>query len=255
MRTRGSLSKRGIFLSVSLASGLALVLAVQGAADGLLSSPLFLARHVEIVWPKGVNGQPEQFRLRPATSIFRVDLAALDRAFQQRYPSVEVQEIRRFLPNRVVARLRFRDIVAQVRQGGKFFPVGDDGAIVAAGRAAPFQGLPLLEMGQRLGRLGAGESIAGSDFWRASVLLSTLRRNGGLAGHPVKAVRVEGQDLLLHLESGPEIRFTSDRLALGWQRLGELIVSKRDLLKNSAYLDLRFEDPVIREKSKKKDRR
>lgn len=255
MTSKADLSKRGLFLSVSLASGVALVLAVQAAADQFLSSPLFLVREVEVTWPKGVGGQPERFRLSPATSIFRVDLAALGRAFHERYPSIEVQEIRRFLPNRLAARMRFRKVVAQIKQGVRYFAVGDDGTIVAEGQTEPLGGLPILELERRPGRLRAGDSIVATDFWKVAALLTTLERAGGIAGRPVGVVRVEGPDLILLLDSGLEIRFASDRLAGGWQRLAELIVSKREVLQNAAYLDLRFGDPVIRERSRKRGRR
>ena len=232
-----------------------LILAVQTVADRFLSSSLFLVEEVEIAWPNGFAGQSERFRLNPPTSIFRIDLPSLSRAFQQRYPSVEVQEIRRFLPDRLVAHMRYRNVVAQIQQASRYFPVADDGTLVGKGQQAPIQGLPILALGPRRGRLQPGGSIADSDFWKASALLSTLQRGGGLAGCRVKQVQVEGPDLLLHLDSGLEIRFASDRLASGWQRLGELMVSKRDVLSTAAYLDLRFEDPVIREKGKKKVRR
>ncbi len=245
-------------MSVSVVSGLALVMAVQSAADDFLSSPLFVVREIQVAWPDAGADRPDRFRLRPATSIFRIDLQTLSRAFQRRYPTVEVQEIRRLLPNRLVAQMRPRQVIAQMISGGRCFSVSDDGVIVSRGQPAPIRGLPLLALdGQKRGspQLQIGRSVADPDFWKAATVLTGWRRSRAVAGRPVKGVQVDGADLNLLLEEGPEIRFASDRLAEGWRRLAELIARKSDVLETAGYVDLRFEDPVIGAKKKGKGTR
>lgn len=254
MRQTGSLSRRGAFLSVSVVSGLALVIAVQGITDDFLSSPLFVVREIQVVWLDQGADRPDRFRLRPATSVFRIDLGALSRAFQRRYPTVEVQEIHRFLPNRLVAQMRPRQVIAQMKSGGRYFSVSDDGTIVSKGQPTPMPGLPLLvlEGQEQGGALQLGRSIADPDFWRAAAVLTGWRRSKAVAGWAVKSVQVKGADLFLLLETGPEIRFASDRFAEGWRRLAELMARRPDVLETAGYMDLRFEDPVIGGKGKGK---
>ena len=78
---KGETSRGVIFLSISAVSAVALMLATQGAADALLSQPVFLVREVQVIWPEGGESarNPQRFRLYPSTSVFRVDLASLSR--------------------------------------------------------------------------------------------------------------------------------------------------------------------------------
>lgn len=249
---KGETSRGAIFLSVSAVSAVALMLGVQGAADSVLSQPVFLVREVEVVWPAGEPaGNPARFRLHPPTSVFRVDLESLSRVFTRRFPLSEVERIDRVLPNRLRAVMRSRRVVAQVQAGKSFFPVSNEGMVVAAGRPALWPEIPLVEIGGAPVVVRAGGRVAGAGFGKCSGLLAAIQRDGGIAGHKVTRIRVNGDDLALVMDTEAEIRFSGDRVWSGWHRLAELLARKPRLLDQARYVDLRFEHLIVAEKTSK----
>lgn len=251
MKGRSDGSRRGVFLSVSVVSAAALMLAVQGMADAFLSQPSFLVREVEVVWPEGSSALPSRFRLHPPTSVFRVDLESLAHAFQRRFPLSEVERIERVLPNRLRATMKARRVVAQVRADKRYFPISDEGVVVAAGRPAPWEGVPVVELDPSPRSIRPGARVGGPAFSRCSELLSAIRRDGGIAGHSVRGVRVSREEIRVRLDTGVEIRFSGDQIWSQWQRLADLVSRKRQVLEEANYVDLRFEHPVISEKPPK----
>ena len=234
-----------MILSVSLVSGVALILAVQGMVRSVLSSSVFLVEEIETHWPKESKVSADRFRLVPPTSTFEMDLNAVAQALKKRYPTADVESVSRLLPNRLVAQMRQKTVLAQVRVGNRFYPVSQEGTVVAIGQPSPWPNLPLLFLDEWRGSLQVGSTIQHPTFWRACELLGAVHRQGGLLGHGVSSIHSAGRDLTLFLDSGLEIRFASDRLEPGWNRLLELLVQKRDALLKARYIDLRFEDPVI----------
>lgn len=245
-------SAKTFLLSASFVSGLALLMAAQSVADSFLSHPSFLVREVEVRWPATVSkSAPTRFRLQPPLSIYRVELDALSRAFRQRYPTAEVQRVDRVLPNRVVVTLYPRQVVAQLFTGRSYYPVSDGGRVVGRGQPRPFPGFPVLQLERVAEPLSLGQDLDRFGFWKASELLSTLQRDRGIAGHRVAKLSVRDSDLLVDLEAGAQLRFSSDRLGDGWRRLWELIAHRRDLLDRAQYVDLRYDDPLIGERGRK----
>lgn len=256
MNGKGSSPRKKLLFSVSFLSGVAIWAGVQGAADSFLSHPSFLVHQVEVTWPKGEKGGPTHFRLTPPTSIFRVELNSLRHAFQRRYPIADVVRVERVFPNRVRAVIRPRHVVAQIKAGGSFHLVSDDGMVVSSGSSSPRAGLPVLLLEEVRGPLHSGGNLAGAGFWRVADLLAALRRDGGIAGRRVSMIRVAAGDLFLSLEQGPEVRFSTDRVSAGWRRLAGLIAQRPQVLTEARYVDLRFADPVIgSETADKKPRR
>lgn len=241
-------------MSVSFLSGVALLMAAQGAVEDFLSYPAFIVREVEVEWPQSAPAHPVRFRLNPPTSIFQVNLRALTISFQRKFPAVEVESIRRLLPNRLVATMRLRKVVGQVNLNGVYAPVSDDGILVSPGSAVPRPGLPLLFLSGLRGPARVGRSLDSPSFWKASELLITLHRDGGIAGHRVNSVRVEGENLFLTLDSETEIRFSGTRLDGAWQQLAGVVARRPGVLDQAGYIDLRFGDPVIGERIRNEKR-
>ena len=246
-RSGKTASHRGLLLSVSFMSGLALLIILQRGAEEFLSHPLFLVREVEVQWVGGVaQPRPTHFRLSPPASIFRVDLGSLSQAFRQKYPLAEVERMDCVLPNRIVAALRPRQIVAQLRLLRKYYPISENGRMVGTASDRALVNLPVLSLeGMRADPLTVGTDLSRQGFWKVSDILAAVQRDRGIAGKPVREVRLQGEDLFVVLESGTELRFSSDELGEGWQRLWELISQRHSLLEEARYVDLRFEDPVI----------
>ncbi len=254
MTKKGS-SRRGIFLSVSLLSGVGAFLVIQGIYQSIICSPRFTVREIELVWPRELNRPMERYHLHPPTSIFKVNLQAVANALSQRYPSTEINAVRRILPNRLLATVREKRAIGQVKVADRYYPVDDEGKILLSGQRAPMPHLPILFLEGSRGIYQVGEFFSHPVFLSTSKLLQGIHRQGGLASHKLNSVRSRGQDLTLVLDSGLEIRFNSDRLEAEWNRLGALTVQKPEILDRAQYIDLRFGDPVIggvkREKSSK----
>jgi len=246
-------SRHGAIFSVSLVSGVALFLFAQSAVRDVLSAPCFQVREVEVIWPKELERPAERYRLAPPTSIFWVDLGLVGSALGMRYPVMEVDAVRRILPGRLVVHLRPRRVVAQLR-ADRYYPVSDEGTVVAQGQANPWPHLPMVSLGNLKGPFHVGDSIREPHFWRASEILAAVHASGGLAGHGVNHIKTKEGLLTLLLDSGVEIRFLADHVEQGWQRLAELLRQRPDLLEKARYLDLRFEDPVIGNLPKRRPR-
>ena len=243
--TKEDAPKRVTILSVSLASGIAILVAAQAFIHSVVLTPQLQVEEMEVVWSPELKRPIERFRLNPPTSIFHLDLNGVADALRKRYPTAEVEAVRRILPNRLVATLRLKSVVAQVHAAGRYYPITEEGTILSVGQASPWPHLPIFYLDGYRGTLRVGQTIDHSSFESASELLAAVLRQGGIAGYQVGSIRVKGRDLTLFLDSGLEIRFDADRLQHGWERLLELLTQKRQVLEEARYLDLRFEDPII----------
>ena len=243
---RNASGKRGvIFFSLSLASGMFVFLVVQVTAHNIVFSRLFQVQELEVRWPEHLKRPPDRYRVTPPVSIFQVDLQRVSDTLRGKYPVAQVDAVRRVLPNHLVATLRTRELLAQVRGDRYYYPVSEEGVVVGTGQAAPYPNLPIIYLDGLHGPLKIGNHFEDPIFWRASELLEAIRAQGGVAGHRVGSLRSNRNELTLYLDSGVEIRFSPERLGLGWQQLADLCMQKRQILEQARYIDLRYQDPVI----------
>ena len=236
--------RRGVLLSVSLLSGIGLLLAAQASVGALMNASYFTVDRLALIWPKEENHPPERYRLRPEVSIFQADLKKIAQVLAGMKPFEEVDAVRRVLPNRIVATMKTKRAVAQVK-ADRYYPVSDEGRLLLAGQPGPWPHLPILVLEGGPSRYRAGETIQHPGFGVAAELLERLRRQGSIAGHPVSHLRLRGQEAILVLGSGLEVRFSADRLEQGWLRWADLAAQRPELLDRAQYLDFRFGDPVI----------
>lgn len=241
LRTKRSSHWPGTILSVSIASAAALFLAADGIVQSVVGASFFRVEEVQVVWPED---PPQRYRLKPPRSIFTVDLAAVSDALAKTHPSAEVTAVRRVLPNHLVATLRMKKVLAQVR-AERYYPVSSEGAVLAQGRSAPFSNLPIIFLERIKGSLQVGGVLTGASFSRALELLAMIHRQGGIQGHRVNSVKSSDRELSLLMDSGVEVRFSPDDVEAGWQRWMRLVAHRPEVLAQARYLDLRFEDPVV----------
>lgn len=230
--------------SISLVSGVALLLAMQTLAYTVGSSSVFKVDELEARWPASMQRPPERYRFSRPISIFRVDLPMVAQAFQQRHPLGHVESVRRVLPNRIVVQMLPQQVIAQIHLD-KYYLVSLEGTILTFSQSAPWSHLPILFLDLPGETISAGEPINHPDFAKVAQLLAAVIKGGGIHGRRVTRVNWRGQDLFLELERGPEIRFSLERLESGWLQMKNLLERKPTLLDNAWYLDFRFEDPVI----------
>ncbi len=210
----------------------------------IVSAPYFMVDEIEVRWPAEMKYAPQHYRLRPSTSIFYLNLSQVSKALQQRHPGVEVEAVRRILPNHIVAQLRPLKVAFQVRSD-RYYPVSEDGIVVGRGQSAPWPNLPIIVADGLHSSFRVGESIRHPYFWQAVELFVIVRHQGGIGGHAVTQLRSRADDLILFLETGQEIRFAGHRIWAGWQQLAELLTQKPELLNQVRYIDLRYNDPIV----------
>ena len=235
---------RGTILSVSLISATAIFWAAEGIFQSVVGADFFRVDQLQVVWHEETKQPARNYRLKPAHSIFTVDLKAVGRALAAAHPAAEIIAVRRVLPNRLTATLRAKKVLAQVR-ADRYYPVSAEGTVVAQGRSSPWPNLPILFLEEGKRPLPVGELLKGASFWRASELLVRVHRQGGVQGHRVNSVKSSDRLLTLLMDSGVEVRFNPDEVAVGWQRWMKLVGRRPQVLTEASYLDLRFEDPVI----------
>ncbi len=243
-------TKKGAALfSVSILSGAVLLLCLHSGVMAMLGSSRFLVQEIELQWPASMKRPPEHYRLRPARSIFNVDLRGIEKSVQGMFPTAEVLAVERRLPNHLIVRMNPRQVVAQIKLE-RFYPVSEQAVVVGAGRPTPWPNLPILSLEGVRGPLTVGGSFKNEDFQEVCSLLAAVGRLGGIFGHRAASVRTVRRDMILSLDSGTEIRFNIERLRRGWEQLTELMLQKRQLVEQARYIDLRFEDPVVSEGKK-----
>ncbi len=233
-----------MIVSVSLVSGVALFLGAQAVMRPVFSAPCFIVREIEAQWAEENKRPVERYRLNPPTPIFNVDLGGITRVLQHYHPSAQVEAVRRILPNRIMATLKFKRAVLQVR-ADQYYPISEEGIVMLEGRSAPWPDLPILYVEGWRSPLRVASAFDRAVFDPTAELLALIRRQGGISGHGIGSVRSRGDDLILYLDSGQEIRFNILRLESGCQQLFDLLSQKPEILNGAKYLDFRFEDPVI----------
>ncbi len=244
MSSKKAPGRRTTILSVSILSGAAFLFAAQATVKSILSAPVFQVKEIEVQWPKGTGSSSSRYRLNPPNSVFLLDLNAVASALQHRHPAAEVEMIRRILPNRLVARLRLRRPMAQIK-ADLYYPVAEEGLLLSGGKPTPWPHLPILFLEGLKGPWKPGQTVRHSAFEPICELLAAARRQGGIAGHGVSALKTKGSDLFLYLDSSVEIRFSRNRLEPGWQHLMELAAQRREIFDSARYVDLRFDNPAI----------
>ncbi|MCM8812220.1 MAG: cell division protein FtsQ/DivIB [Candidatus Omnitrophica bacterium] len=231
--------------SMSMISGLLLFIAVPMGLKTISSHPRFLVREAEIHWPDTMKKPVERYKITPVISIFEGDLREIGAAFQSRFPTAQVTQVIRCFPNRIVVQMQPRQIVAQV-QAGRFYPVSEEGVIVAEGRSTPWQNLPIFHAdGLKGKRLSVSQTIENPAYQQTFEILAAIQRLRGVAGRTAAAAYCREPDILIALNNGTEIRFHAEKVRRGWEQLTELLIQKREMIMQAKYIDLRFDDPVI----------
>lgn len=235
---------RNVLWCAGLIFSSVLMMSVYHWAAGLARSGPFLVREVEIHWVDSVEPNGERFRLAPPTSVFSVDLENVDQSLQVRYPTARVQAVRRVLPNRVIADLVSKRVIAQIKTG-LYYPVSVDGTVLMEGKAAPWPELPVIRFALYKEAFEIGQICEHPAFPQSARLLAAVYRSGGLGGHRAVAVRFKTNMLILELKPGCEIWFDPEKLEENWSRLTVLLKNKPAVLDEAVYLDLRFQNPTI----------
>ncbi|MBI1952606.1 MAG: hypothetical protein HYS41_00590 [Candidatus Omnitrophica bacterium] len=238
-------SRRGAILSVSLVSGAALFLAFQGVVRAALQASVFRVDEVEAAFSLDPRIPARRYRLTPPTSIFHLDLRAVHKVLQARHPTMEVEEVRRLLPNRLQARLVPRKPAAQLAAGSGYYLVSDEGVVLTSARPVAWPHQVVVSLEVMKGTFRVGQAVRSPSLFQAMEVLGRVRARGGLAGHGLNLLEVKAGQMNLFLDSGLEVRLNSRHPEIGLDRLAQLLERQDPLLEGARYVDLRFSDPVI----------
>ena len=188
--------------------------------------------------PEGLIGQP----------LWRVDLRALSDDLQRQQPSLKAVRVVRELPDTIRIGLVQRRRVAQVRQGGRWFPVDADGFLLDDAAPQPADGLVRLAgLDRGGGALRIGRGNADERLQLALRVWRTLQRTPWLGARHVTEVDVaDPRQIRFLLDGETEIRCGSEEeLGVHLRRLQATLKAIARQRLDARYIDVRFAEPVV----------
>lgn len=227
--------------------------------DFLQTSPYFDCAVIEIV-KEGKSGKFEAkkdfFRLNPALNIFMANHLVLAKTIKDAHPEFQDVEIIKFLPDRIIAKIRDRRAVAKIKLG-KIYLVDCEGVVLSQSadeigiKQLPF----IIGLESQLFNPRQGRVLKSNRLLRALNLQTLISRRNELKGFPLSVIDI----------SYPEkTNFTLDGITIiigdnEFERKLDLLVQiLRDPKIDKAALnsiDLRFTDVILDTKLEKEKKR
>ncbi len=222
-------------------------------SDFLSGAQCFEVKKVEIVKP-GTEGnlymQKEYFNLEYPVNFFTVDTAALAGKIKAAHPEFQIVIITKFLPNRIVARIKDREAVARIRVG-KVLPVDFDGVIVSD--TGSLDSLPLITgLESQLADPKAGTRVKSR---RVSTALDILRRINArkeFGKSAVTAIDMTYPDKAFFIMDGMTIVVGNNDFDRKLDSLADALSNPKVDRSKIDSIDLRFTDAAVTFKPEKK---
>lgn len=260
------LKKSGDFLNSNkkVVIGIALFLAVSAAGgvwfgNFLQTSPYFNCAVIEIV-KEGKSGKLEAkkefFRLNPAVNIFTADHLVLAETIKDAHPEFQDVEIIKYLPDRIIAKIRDRRAVAKIKLGNVYL-VDCEGVILSqTAEDMEIKRLPFIAgLESQLFSPREGKILKSKRLVRALNILDLIVKRSELRDFPVSAINVSYPEKADFTLGGITVIIGDNEFE---RKLDLLVQILRDPKIDKATLnsvDLRFTDVVIDTKLEKEKKR
>ncbi|MDD4879209.1 MAG: hypothetical protein PHR22_01980 [Candidatus Omnitrophica bacterium] len=242
---------------VAVTAVVVLALAVTAAGlwlkDFICTAAPFEVKKVEIVKP-GKEGnlyiQKEYFNLEYPVNFFTVDTAALAGKIKSAHPEFQIVVITKFLPNRIVAKIRDREAAAKIRVG-KVLPVDFDGVIVSdTGSLDP---LPLITgLESQLTDPKTGTKVKSRRLATALDILQRIYSRKEFRNSAVEAVDMTYPDKAFFVMDGMTIVVGKNDLDRKLDSLAAALDNPKVDRSKIDSIDLRFTDAAVTFKPEKK---
>jgi cell division septal protein FtsQ len=179
-------------------------------------------------------------------NIFKVDLKAISRSLEPRYPDAKDIVVKRTLPDKLSIDLNFRKPVA-VLSNGRNFPVDDEGVVLVNRDMAGLGDLPVIK-GVNVKSAGRfGKKCESSNLRAALELVDIIKKARFLDRYRVRmldASDIRSMSFILG-ETGPMVIIGYENLKDRLDALRDTLRDPRLVLDSINYIDVRFKDIAI----------
>lgn len=240
-------------------SALFIFIILGGLAGGIYlfckKSGYFYVSEVEIRYTGGYD--KEQYYenninflgLYEPINIFSINLKGLAENILSLHPEIETVNLRRRLPNRIVANIKMRKPVAQIKLS-RYFPIDSSGVLLPGARNIPDENLPVLVgVDFSLRRNKIGDKIESKNLEKALLLIKGLGDYNWFNGFKVNTIDlVDSRNISIFMDNGIEVKVGDRDFGIRIEKLRRVLPDLPADLTGIKYIDLRFEDVVIGQK-------
>jgi len=216
----------------------------------------YLFSHVDYFKVRSVTIDPSvqfvnkrDFRGLMGKNIFTIDLKAVQRKLNYKYPqAARLKVIKRF-PNQISILAKQRAPYAQLQIQSKTI-VLDKEAVILSLNEGKDKKLPSI-VGTKLNnpKLVLGMPLKGSDISLTLKIIKLFKANSSLASYTIKDINIENLSKIhFTLSNQLDVIIDRDKIAQKIRVLGVILAQDRLDLKDVNYVDLRFKEPIIGKK-------
>lgn len=220
--------------------------------DFLQTSPYFDCRAVEII-KIGEGGKfeatKEFFQLSPSVNIFTADHVMLSNRIKQSHPEFQDVEIIKYLPNRIIAKIRDRRPVAKIKVG-KIYQVDYEGVVLADKDS---ESLPLIiGMESQLFNPTVGRAVKSRRLTRALNILTLISERREFKDSVVSVVDLSYPEKANFKMDGITVVLGDNEYGRKLDLLARILKDPKINKSRLDSIDLRFTDVVMNTKPEKK---
>jgi len=182
-------------------------------------------------------------------NIFTIDLKAVQRKLNYKYPQAARLKVVKRFPNQVSILAKKRVPYAQLQIQDKIV-VMDKEAVILSLEEKRDKNLPDI-VGAKLTdpKLVLGAPLKGSDIWLTLKIIKLFKANSGLDPYSIKGINVENLSKInFTLSNHLDVIVDRDKIAQKIRVLGIVLAQDRLDLGDVKYIDLRFKEPIIGKK-------
>jgi cell division septal protein FtsQ len=197
------------------------------------------------------EGTPDEFSYLKGRNIFRIDLTEEAKSISRFYPAYKKIRLIKGLPNRIFVDFVRRQPLGLIKLY-RYFCVDQDRMLFDLPGEVGQMDLPII-LGLETKIFGPkpGKEYNLKELELALNILKEARRNKRLRNHKITAINVANPaGAALVIDAGLEIRIGQGEIGNKIELLGNLLAQVKNDLPNIKYIDLRFNEPVIKLKDK-----
>lgn len=231
---------------VFLLIGLTIYFIYVNTADFLTESDIFTVHDVVIDKSIQFIDVAELKRLK-GHNIFKVDIARLQAKIKAQYPQIAQLQVMRELPDRIKVLAKKRDVIFQAVVHGKSLLVDTEGVGMYFSKEAV--DVPLvIGLVSQSAKIVLGAPLAAKSTGLAVTLIRTFKARPVLSGLKVVSLDISNLSKIeITLAQGVHIILDQDNYAAKLDLLAAMLEQKKIMLAQLKYLDLRFNEPVLKE--------
>jgi Cell division septal protein len=179
-------------------------------------------------------------------NIFKIDIKAIARGLEPRYPDAKDVIVKRLLPDKLLIGLNFRKPVA-ILMDGRNFPVDRDGVILVNRDLSSLGDLPAIKGVDAKYAGGFRKRCESSNLKAALDLADIIKKTRFLDKYRIKMIdATDMRSMSFALgESGPMIIVGYENLKDRLEALHDTLRDPRLVLDSISYIDVRFKDIAI----------